>query len=105
MTRQEVLDRIASVRDELRRRHVKRLELFGSFARGDATDRSDVDLLVEFDEQAKRDQTGRPLTLFDIAEVHALLETAIGRDIDLVLRDGVYPAMRERIYGEAIRAA
>ncbi len=49
MKRSEVLETLAAHRDELRARFaVKSLALFGSVARDEATDTSDVDLLVEF---------------------------------------------------------
>ena len=49
MKRQDILDRLAAHRDELRSSGVKSIALFGSAARDEATDTNDVDLLVEFD--------------------------------------------------------
>jgi len=99
LTRDEVLERIAGAKDELRRMHVTRLALFGSVARDEASRHSDIDLLVEFDESQKR------LSLFDVAAVHAFLEELLGCEIDLVMRDQVLPELQQEIYGEAIRAA
>ena len=48
MTSDEVLETLAAHRSALLERGVKSLRLFGSVARGEATDESDVDLLVEF---------------------------------------------------------
>ena len=98
LTRQQVLDRIAEVEPELRRMHVTRLELFGSVARDEATDASDVDMLVEFEE-------GVPVGLFHFYRVEQYLEQLLGMSVDLTLRRAVIPELRERIYGEAIRAA
>ena len=76
---------------------VKSLALFGSVVRDEATAASDVDLLVEFD--------GRPVGLFHLSRTQHYLETILGVPrVDLVLRDGIKPALRERILREAIRA-
>ena len=51
--------------------------LFGSYARGTATEQSDIDLLI--------DTTGTDLTtLFGIGAVYADLEDALGKPIDLI---------------------
>jgi predicted nucleotidyltransferase len=98
ITREQVLDRIAGAKDELRRMHVTRLELFGSVARGEAGEASDVDLLVEF-------EPGERISLFDFARVELFLEELLDAKVDLVMRHCVIPAMQHRVYGEAIRAA
>ena len=59
-----------------RRHHVKRLGIFGSAARGEAGDSSDVDLLVEF----KRDA---PASLFDMVRMQDELSRLFGRKVDL----------------------
>jgi predicted nucleotidyltransferase len=97
--REQVLEKIAAAQDELRRMHVTRLELFGSVAREEACDASDVDFLVEFDETQKK------LSLLDVGAVQAFLEDLLGCDVDLVMRDRVLPELRDQIYSEAIRAA
>jgi len=99
ITRQAVLDKIAGAKDELRRMHVTRLELFGSVAREEGDEHSDVDLLVTFDESEKQ------LSLLDVGAVQAFLEDLLGCEVDLVMRDRVLPEYQDRIYGEAIRAA
>ena len=51
--------------------------LFGSYARGTATENSDIDLLV--------DTTGTELTsLFSLGKLYCDLEDALGKDIDLI---------------------
>ncbi len=77
---------------------VKSLALFGSVVRDQATATSDVDLLVEFD--------GRPVSLFHLSRTQHYLEGILGVDrVDLVLRDSIKPALKERILREAIHAA
>lgn len=99
--RDEVLAKLASVRDELREKHrVQRLELFGSVAHDEATPESDIDVMVTFEPDAKID-------LFDLGQLLAELEDLLDAEdrIDLVQRRLVHEKLRDRIYGEAIVAA
>jgi uncharacterized protein len=99
MNREQILRIIAGHRDVLARDFgIKSLGLFGSVARGEATAESDVDLLVEFD--------GRPVGLFHLSRTQHYLESILGVPrVDLVLRDGIKPALKERILREAVYAA
>jgi uncharacterized protein len=66
------------IADFCRRNRVKRLSLFGSAARNDFRPDSDVDLLVEFDENAR-------VTLFDMVDLQDELSQIFGgRSVDLV---------------------
>ena len=56
---------------------ILRAWLFGSFARGEATPESDVDILVEFDHS-------NPIGLFTYAQIWRELQERLGRDVDLV---------------------
>jgi hypothetical protein len=99
MDRNQVLKIIADHRQTLARDFgVKSLALFGSVVRDEATPTSDVDLLVEFD--------GRPVGLFHLSRTQHYLESILGiAKVDLVLREGIKPALKERILREAIHAA
>ena len=99
MNRNQALKIIADHREELARDFgVKSLALFGSVVREETTAASDVDLLVEFD--------GRPVGLFHLSRTQHYLESILGiPKVDLVLRDGIKPALKERILREAIYAA
>jgi predicted nucleotidyltransferase len=99
MNRDQVLKSIAEHREKLASDFgVKSLALFGSVVRDEATPASDVDLLVEFD--------GRPVGLFHLSRTQRYLESILGvLKVVLVLRDGIKPALRERILREAIHAA
>lgn len=69
---------------------VKSLGLFGSIARGEASPRSDVDILVEFNAPS-----------FDhYMDLKFYLEERLGRPVDLVLKGSLKPALRERILRE-----
>ena len=76
MTRAEVLDALRAHRSTLAERFgVVELALFGFYARDDATDRSDVDILVRFD---------GPATSRSYFGVQFYLEDLLGRCVDLV---------------------
>jgi predicted nucleotidyltransferase len=98
MRRDDVIRILQNHRDELIQQFgVKSLSLFGSVARREAQKTSDIDLLVEFD--------GRPISLFHLAGLHCFLADVLKTEhIDLVMRDSIYPALRESILGEAIDA-
>jgi uncharacterized protein len=99
MNRYQALKIIAEHREKLAGEFgVKSLALFGSVVRDEATPSSDVDLLVEFD--------GRRVGLFHLSRTQHYLESILGvSKVDLVLRDGIKPALKERILREAIHAA
>lgn len=75
---------------------VAHLRLFGSFARDEGRNDSDVDLLVEF---------SRPIGLFEFVRLQRLLAQLVGRRVDLVTPAALKPALRDRILGEAVVAA
>lgn len=66
-----------TIADYFRTQPVNRAWLFGSFARGEETSDSDVDILVEYDKNAR-------ITLLTISHMMGELERNTGRRIDLV---------------------
>ena len=76
---------------------VARIGVFGSFARGEAREASDLDILVEFAPDALGFDSYMNLKFF--------LEEIFGRSVDLVLASGLKPALRERILSEVVYAA
>ena len=75
---------------------VQSLALFGSVARDEATAKSDVDLLVEFN---------RPVGYFGLFALQDYLEQLLGCPVDLGTLDSLKPYLRERIQGELLRVA
>ena len=74
------------------RRGVRNVRVFGSMARGDADDASDVDLLVS----PAPDKTGlAPGAL--LMDVRGLL----GRQVEVLTESGLHPAIRDRVLKEA----
>lgn len=97
MERDRVLHILRANRRQLQRDFaVKTLALFGSVARGEATTRSDVDLLVEF---------SRPIGLLHLIRTEQYLESLLGvEQVDLILRRAVLPELKDQIYAEALDA-
>lgn len=69
------------------------VRVFGSFARGEADERSDIDLLVEF-------EPGR--SLLDHAGLWLELQELLGCHVDVVSDRGIKPRIRERVLKEAV---
>jgi predicted nucleotidyltransferase len=74
---------------------VRRIGLFGSCARDEARDDSDLDVLVEFDRKTFDNYMG--LKLF--------LEDSLGREVDLVIAENIKPLLRKYILAEVAYAA
>jgi len=93
----QYLSLLRRVEPELRARGVLHAALFGSVVRGEATDQSDVDVLVELDPE-------RRLSLYDYAALRLFLEDLMGRRTDLADRKNLHRYLRESILAEAVRA-
>ena len=93
-----VKTRLAELRKLCRRFHVRRLDLFGSAARGDFdSKRSDVDFVVEFEKDAPAPSTGSGAldSYFGLKEA---LEKLLGRPVDLVMSGAIdNPYLRSSI--------
>ena len=84
----------AKLADLCRRYHVRELSVFGSAARGEMRPDSDVDLLVEFQPDARVD-------LVDHAGLMLELEKLLGCRVDLVSKRALKPLIRDSILEEA----
>ena len=87
----------AKHRDEIlriaRRHGVQRVRIFGSVARGESTDLSDLDLLVALDE-------GR--SLLDLVGLKQEIEELLHRSVDVVTERALSPYVRDRVLAEAV---
>ena len=77
--------------DVLREHEVKKAALFGSIVRGEATEESDIDLLIEFE--------GRK-SLLDLAGLKLDLQELLRRRVDVLTYKSLHPLLRERILSE-----
>lgn len=75
----------------LKAHKIKKAAVFGSFARGDFDDKSDVDILIEPPEG---------FSLFDLAGLHLDLEDTLGRKVDVVIYNSINPLIKGRVMKE-----
>ena len=73
---------------------VKEMGIFGSFVRGEQKKRSDVDILVEFEEV---------ISLLKLAGLENFLTDLIGMKVDVVPKEDIRPELKKRILEEVIR--
>ena len=78
----------------LKRHDVRRAAIFGSFARGDETSKSDVDFLIEYE--------GKNQSLLDLVALKSDLEEALGREVDVITYRSIHWRLREHILAEQI---
>ena len=94
MNRREVLDVLRTHKPTLAERFgVTELALFGSFARDEATDGSDVDILVRYD---------GPATSKSYFGVQFYIEDLLGRRVDLVTHKALRSEFRPYVEREAV---
>ena len=71
----------------------RNIRVFGSVARGEADEKSDIDFLVEM-------EPGR--SLLDLGGLLMDLQEVLGRDVDVVTERGLNPRIRDRVLREAV---
>jgi len=95
MRRDEAIGKLRELRPLLTRHGVKRLRIYGSVARDEASSASDLDLIVDYK------------TTPDLLEFVALqqdLSDALGVRVDLATANGLRPELRDDILAEAVDA-
>ena len=96
LTCQSILKLLHNLLPELKRKyHIKKIGVFGSYARDEATIHSDVDILVEF---------GQNPGLLKFIEIKNFLTQKIGIKVDLVDRNNMKEEIRDTILKEVIYA-
>lgn len=97
MKRSDVLRILQKERQDLVDHYnISTLSVFGSVARDDAREDSDVDILVEF---------SRPVGLFQFIELQQRLEALLGSKVDLGTPRSLKPRIKEQVLQEAIRVS
>lgn len=97
MNKTTILQRLAGQEEQIRRRFgVRSLAVFGSAARDEMHEGSDVDVLVQFD---------GPATLDGYMDLKFWLEDVLGCPVDLVTDKGLRREIRPAVEREAIRVA
>jgi predicted nucleotidyltransferase len=93
MDREDIFTSLREAEPQLRDRGVQSLAVFGSVARGNYSQDSDLDILVDF---------SRPVGLFEFIRLKQYLEKITQRRVDLVTQDALRPEMKNRILKEAV---
>jgi predicted nucleotidyltransferase len=96
MTRAEVIARIQSRAADIKALGASALFLFGSAARDELREDSDIDVFIDR-------EPGFRFTFVELTNLLFLLEEEFGREIDLTTRGGLHPRARDRIEASAIR--
>ena len=78
--------------------YARRVSVFGSYARGDETPQSDIDLLMALKPAGQRP----PLGLFEVIRLEKELEKQLGRCVDLVSEEGISPRIKGSVEKEKV---
>ena len=96
MIKRKVLTLLQQHRDDIKRLKVREMFVFGSLARDQVTDSSDIDVLVKFID---------PPTFDMYMDLKFFLEDLLGGNIDLVTEDALRPELKDYIKKDLIRVA
>lgn len=77
----------------LRKYDAERIAIFGSYARGEARPRSDIDILVRF---------ARPKSLIQLVQIEDEIKNAIHMNVDLVTENAVSPYLAGTIHRDEV---
>jgi predicted nucleotidyltransferase len=95
MGRDEAIRRLRRHEADLRRLGVEHLYMFGSTARGEATEGSDIDLF--FDHEKGK------IGVFDLMDVKERAAGILGLKTDVMTRNSLHPRLKKRIEESAVR--
>jgi predicted nucleotidyltransferase len=95
MDRESVIRRLREHEAELRAEGISHVYLFGSVARGEADESSDVDLFYDYEPAS--------FGFLQFMRIRELAPEIIGRRVDIMPRDGIHPAIRQVVERSAVR--
>ncbi len=76
----------------LKKYGIRKAGIFGSYVRGEQKKRSDVDILIEFND-----------SLLTLVGIERELKKALGKKVDLLTYKGIHPLLKKRILGEEVK--
>lgn len=93
MDKKEILENLKNNKQNLKSNfHLAKIGLFGSFARGEATNTSDIDIIVKFN---------KPIG-WDFILLKEYLENILNKEVDLVTEEAIKFQMKKEIIKEVI---
>jgi Predicted nucleotidyltransferases len=96
MKRSEAIEKLRAQADAIRARGATSLYLFGSVARDEAGDMSDLDLFIDYDPASR-------FNAFDLVGIKLFLEDELQRPVDITTRDSLHPMLKDRIETSALQ--
>jgi len=94
MSKNEILKKLYANRSKMKQFGVRKIGLFGSYAKGKPREKSDIDVLVEFKEK----------TFDNYMNLKFFLERLLKAKVDLVIYDALKPQLKPLIMNEVIYA-
>lgn len=94
MTTEEIIERLRLLKPQILQKYrVKELKLFGSRVRKDQNQESDIDILVDFNDEAD---------LFDLTGLSNFLEDELKQKVDIVPKSSIRQEIQDSIVNEAV---
>ncbi|NQY74475.1 MAG: nucleotidyltransferase family protein [Candidatus Margulisbacteria bacterium] len=92
LSKKKIIKLLASNQSQLKQMYpIKKMGLFGSFARSKQTEESDVDILIEFE---------KPIGLFTFSRLQLTLSDMLHNNVDLVTPNALKPLIKDKILDE-----
>jgi len=86
---QEIIKIMKEHKEELKKKYkIKEIKIFGSYARGEQKERSDIDIIVDFEET---------LTLIELIRLEEEIERILGIKVDLLTEESISPFIKPYI--------
>jgi predicted nucleotidyltransferase len=95
MSRTDIIAALRAKAADIKGLGATSLYLFGSAARNEATEQSDVDLFIDYDPER--------FSFVELIRLRERLSTVLGRQADLTTREGLHPLLRSQIEASAIK--
>lgn len=96
LTKEEILNKLKEIKPVLYNKfYIKNLGLFGSYVRGENSASSDIDILIEYDENAA-------FSLFTLISLEDFLTNLFNIKVDVVNRKSIKPDIKDNIMKEVI---
>ena len=95
MDSETVIRALRAHEEDLRAEGISHVFLFGSVARGEADENSDVDLFYDYDSAR--------FGFLQFMRVRELAPEIVGGAVDIMPRDGIHPLIRDEVMAEAVQ--